>query len=245
MRSKRKIIATAIIKGGAGKTTTAAALAQAAQSAGKKVLAIDLDPQGNLTRFIGAEQDGGSLRLLHGEAAKSAVTATEQGIDIISSTPELATETTYTGSINRLTAALQPVKGYDLIMIDTPPQMGELTYNALQAATDLLIPLEADISSIQGLYQISDIAGQMKQSNPGLHVLGTIITRYDGRAKLNRYYYDTIAEKGDELRAPLLMAIRTGIAVKEAQAMQKSLFEYAPNSRPAQDYMQLYNLIFS
>ena len=243
MKRRQLIIATAIIKGGTGKTTTAAALAQAAAEDKKRTLCIDLDPQGNLTRFIGADSGGGALRLLHGEDIKSAAQQTEQEIDIITSTPELSTESTFTGSINRLANALQEAKGYDIIIIDTPPQMGELTYNALQAATNLIIPLEADISSIQGLYQITDIAAQMKQSNPGLTITGTVITRYDPRPKLNRYYYDTIADKGKELNAPLLAAIRSGIAIKEAQGMQLSLFQYAPHSKPAEDYKKLYNKI--
>ena len=121
--------------------------------------------------------------------------------------------------------------------------MGELTFNALQASTGLLIPLETDNSSLQGLYQITDIAHQMQHSNPALTITGVILTRYDSRPKINRYLQSVIAEKGREIGAPYLMAIRPGIAIREAQAMQQSLYQYAPRSKPAQDYKKLYQLI--
>lgn len=240
-----QIITTAVIKGGTGKTTTAAALAQAAANAGKKVLVIDLDPQANLTYFVGADQNApGSYELLHGEAAANLLQETEQGIFAISASPDLATEKTTPGSAKRLDAALTPIKkNFDFIFIDTPPQMGELTYNALQASTGIIIPLETDPSSLQGLYQITDIAHQMQRSNPGLTIKGVVLTRFDGRPKINRFLQQTIAEKGEEIGATFLTAIRNGVAIREAQALQISLYEYAPKSNAAQDYKRLYELI--
>lgn len=240
-----QIITTAVIKGGTGKTTTAAALAQAARAAGKRVLCIDLDPQGNLSFSIGADQNSpGAYQLLNGTPAGQLIQTTEQGIDTIPASPDLATEKTAPGSAQRLQEALQPIKKkYHYIIIDTPPQMGELTYNALQASTGLLIPLETDNSSLQGLYQITDIAHQMQRSNPALTIKGVILTRYDSRPKINRYLQEVIAEKGQEVGAPYLMGIRPGIAIREAQALQKSLFDYAPKSKPAEDYRTLYNII--
>ena len=106
-----------------------------------------------------------------------------------------------------------------------------------------MIPLETDNSSLQGLYQITDIAQQMKRSNPNLSIIGTILTRYDSRPRLNRYLKDAIEERGKEARAPFLIGIRQGIAIREAQAMQKSLFDYAPKSKPAQDYKALFEML--
>jgi len=236
-----QVITTAVIKGGTGKTTTAAALAQAAASAGKKVLAIDLDPQANLSFFIGADQNkGGSYQLLHGAAPGELIHRTAQHIDAIAASPDLATEKTAPASAKRLQDAIEPLKSkYDFIFIDTPPQMGELTFNALQASTGLLIPLETDNSSLQGLYQITDIAHQMQHSNTALSIIGTILTRYDARPKLNRYLQEVITDKGKEIGAPFLMGIRPGIAIREAQALQQSLYSYAPKCRPAIDYMEL------
>lgn len=238
----QKIIVTAVIKGGTGKTTTAAALAQAAAAAGQRVLAIDLDPQANLTFILAANQNlPGSYQLLHGTPAPQLIQETPQRISVIAASPDLATEKTTPGSAKRLAAALEPIRNdFDLIFIDTPPQMGELTFNALQAATGLLVPLETDSNSLQGLYQIVDIAHQMQRSNPALGVLGAVLTRFDARPKINRYLQEVIAETGQEIGAPLLGVIRPGIAIREAQAMQESLYDYAPRSNPAQDYKEIY-----
>lgn len=240
-----QIITTAVIKGGTGKTTTAAALAQAAVRAGKRVLAIDLDPQANLSFTIGANQNApGSYQLFNGAPAQKLIQATEQGIEAITASPDLATIKTTPGSAKRLQRAIEPLKGdYDLIVIDTPPQMGELTFNALQAATGLIIPLTADTYSLQGLYNITDIAHQMQNSNPALSIIGVVLTQYDSRPKFKKYIQGVIAEKSEETGAPYLMAIRAGIAISEAAAMQQSIFDYAPNSNPAQDYMKLYQMV--
>ena len=240
-----QIITAAVIKGGTGKTTTCAALAQAAVSAGKKVLAIDLDPSANFTNAIGADQTKpGSFALLNGAAAEDVAQLTEQGIYAIAAGADLSTVKTTPASAMRLKTALDPLHDYfDLCIIDTPPELGELVYNALSAATGLLIPLEADSNSLQGMYQITDIAKQMQNSNPALRILGTVLTRFDSRPNINRYMRDVIAEKGAAAGAPLLAAIRPGVAVREAIALQQSLFEYAPTSNPAEDYKTLYETI--
>ena len=240
-----QIITTAVIKGGTGKTTTAAALAQAAAAAGKRVLAIDLDPQANFTFTLGADQnEAGSYELLHEAEPKSLIQSTEQGIDVISASPDLATEQTKAGSIKRLQEAIEPLKkSYDFIFIDTPPTIGELTYNALQACTGLIVPLEADNNSLQGLYQITDIAHQMQGHNPELEIIGVILTRYDNRPKINRYLKEAITKAGAEAGAPFLGAIRAGVAIREAQALQQSVYDYAPRSKPAQDYKALFEQI--
>lgn len=239
------ILTTAVIKGGTGKTTTAAALAQAAAKDGKRVLVIDLDPQANLSYFIGADQNApGSYQLLTGTPAAQLIQTTQQGIEAIAASPDLATIKTTPGSAKRLQQAIEPIKSnYDFIVIDTPPTMGELTFNALQASTGLIIPLMADSYSLQGLYQIADIAHQMQRSNPALSIIGVLITQFNSRPNFSKYIQGVIAEKGAEVGAPYLMAIRAGVAIPEATAMQYSLFDYAPNSNPAQDYKKLYEMI--
>lgn len=245
-KRKTKIIATAIIKGGGGKTTTAAALAQAALSDGKKVLCIDLDPQGDLTMITGGKRGtGGAYDLLHTQQTQEVIQKTPQGLDLIGAAADLATETTSTGSAGRLKKALEPLKkDYDYIIIDTPPEMGELSFNAIVAATHLIITAEADGGGLQGIYKTTDIAKELKaRMNPDLSFIGTVITRYDGRPKINRFYKDAIENAGRESGAPLIGVIRQGSALREAQAMKRSLYEYAGKSKPAEDYKALYKAL--
>lgn len=240
-----QIITIANQKGGTAKTTTAAAIAQAGAAQGLKVLAIDLDPQGNLSLILKADARGkGCYELLEGEPARRLIQTTEQGIDTIPASRNLAAISTATGSAGRLQRALQPIKGiYDLIIIDTPPTAGELQYNALQASTGLVIPLQADTFGLQGLYQIADTARRFVKSNPELTVKGFVLTRHSDRSTLARSMKKTITKKAAELGIPCLAEIREGVAVREAAALQRSLFAYAPKSKPAQDYMQLYKKI--
>lgn len=236
-----RIITTAIQKGGTGKTTTAAALAQAAATNGRKVLAIDLDPQGNLSYSLAADtRGGGSWELLQGTPAASIIQDTRTGVDVIPASLGLATATTSPGSARRLAKALQPVKGYDLILIDTPPTAGELQYNALQAATGLIIPLQADVYNLQGLYQMIDTARQIMRTNPALKIEGVIFTNYDNRSTIARQMRQTIIDKAAEMGVPCLGSVRGAAVIKEAAALQQSLYDYAPKSKPAADYMAIF-----
>lgn len=229
-------------KGGTGKTTTAAALAQAAAYKGKSCLAIDLDPQANLTYCLAADEtQPGSYELLHGAAASQVTQTTAQSIDVISASPDLQTETSSRGSARRLQKALQPIKDkYDLIIIDVPPTGGELQYNALQAADRLLIPLEADAFNLQSLRQITEAAAQISASNPDLQIAGVLLTQYDPRPVINRQLREMLQENAAAQGIPFLGTVRKAVAVKEAAALQVSLFDYAPKCKPAADYMNIY-----
>ena len=239
-----KILTVAIQKGGTGKTTTAAALVQAAAYKGRRVLAIDLDPQGNLSFTLAADTSkAGSYDLLQGAAAAGLIQH-KKGFDIIPASWNLATITSGRGSARRLQKALEAVKrDYDVIVIDTPPTAGELQYNALQAATGLIIPLEADIYNLQSLYQITDTARQIQQTNPELKITGFILTQYNQRSTLARQMQETITSRAAGMGVPFIGAVRAAVAVKEAAALQQSLFEYAPKSKPAADYMAIYETI--
>ncbi len=242
---KPQIIAIAEIKGGTGKTSTAAALAQAAIIEGKKVLCIDLDPQGNLTLLLGADpQRPGAPEILNGNPAAEVIQETSFDIDIISGRPDLYIEQPESGSASRLRDALEPIQSnYDLIIIDTPPSLGEMTFNALQACTGLLAVLDADGSALQGLYMITDIAEAAKQTNTKLKVLGCIVAKYNPRTNLERRLRDNIEAKAKKSRCKYLGEIRQGVAIREAQAYRKNLFKYAPKSKPAEDYKALYTMI--
>lgn len=227
-----------IQKGGTGKTTTAAILSQAATHRGKRALAVDLDPQGNLTFSLAADPSRpGVYEVLHGMNAAQAAQQSPQGVDVLSASPKLQTERTGQGTARRLRDALQPIKGqYDYIFIDTPATAGELQYNAMQAADGLIVPIKADPYNLQAIYQTAATAEQIRATNPGLFIAGIIFTEYDGTAKIRRQLRQVIAQKGVEVNAPILGAVRKTCSVTEAAALQQSLYEYAPRCTAAHDY---------
>lgn len=233
-----KIYTIAAQKGGTGKTTTAAALWNNLNKMGYKALAIDLDPQCNLTFTAGSEPDDKaamnlSLSLLQ-------VTQTPQG-DIVRGSENYATidsllrKDPYT----RLQKAIAGVKGnYDYIVIDTPPSLGTLTLNALAAADSVIIPLQADIYSIRGLQQLYSTITAVKESlNSKLTIAGLLLTRYNARATLSKNISGYLQEAAAELDTKVFdTTIREGIAIKEAQIQTQSIFDYAPKAKVTDDY---------
>lgn len=240
-----QIIAIISIKGGSGKTSTAAALTQAAASSGYKVLLIDADPQGNAGFFLAATRGPGTLALLEGGNAAELIQTTRQGVDVITAERDLATVKTDSASGRRLLRSLKRIRdAYDYIFIDTPSFTCDLHTNALQAATGAIIPLEADLNNLDGFYKAVEIIRQMqKGANPALKICGAVLTRYDGRPKLNRFLRDQVRLRVEEAGVRYLDEIRQSITLKEAQSFQQSLFEYAPRSQPAADYMALFQKI--
>ncbi len=241
-----KTIAVINQKGGVGKSTTAAALGAGLSLKGYKVLYIDLDAQGNLTYTLGADIKGlTALEILTKEAtAEQTIQRTAQG-DVISASPSLAgadTLITAVGKEYRLKEALEPIKEkYDYIIIDTPPALSVLTINALTACTGVIIPAQADIYSLQGISQLDNTIQTVKQyCNPSLEVMGIVLTRYSSRAILSREVAEMIEQTAENLNTRLYKAtIRENISVKEAQASQQNIFEYAPKSNAAADYSAL------
>lgn len=234
-----RITAVTNQKGGVGKTTTALALAGGLSLQGYKTLLIDTDPQANASFTMNADtEQPGIYELLKGEPAS--IQHTEQG-DIIPSSISLAgadMEFTQTGREYLLRDVIGPIKGkYDYIIIDTPPTLGILTINALAAADDVLIPMGADIYSLQGLGQLYTTINRVKKyCNGALTIAGLLITRYSGRAILSQDLKESIAGTAARIGAGLYETIiREGIAVKEAQARQVSL--YTEKSNAANDYL--------
>ena len=246
-----RIISVANQKGGTAKTSTAHALATGAAYKGKRSLAIDFDPQGNLSFIMGADASRAGAYELMKQQAKAAqiVQYTSQGDIIPASLNLAAADIEFSGKPGRdffLQAALEPLQdAYDVVVIDTPPTLGTLLVNALTASDEVIIPMNADILSLQGLYQLAETIDQVKSfCNKGLKVTGILITKYSGRTVLARDIKETIEAKCAELGIPVLnTVIRDGVAVREAQTTQESLFAYAPNSNPAKDYLQLFDEI--
>ena len=235
-----KVYAICNQKGGTGKTTTAVSLAQAAAHKGLRVLAIDLDPQGHLTLSVGGKSNkGNAYELINGEPIVYQEQEV-QGMTLISSTPNLAALTTFQGSARRLQTALGPVgKRYDVVIIDTPTQPGELLFNALQAADGVVVATKSDTLSLQGFYQLISTMRGFRESNPTMERSGIVVTAYDGRSKYAQHMLATITEKGQGLGFPLLGVVRPAVALQEAQGWQESLYTYAPKSKPAADYLAI------
>lgn len=240
------ILAIASSKGGVGKTTTAAALAQAFADMGRRPLLVDCDAQGSASLIYGAEDTGGLYDVLKGRAkAADMVQSTEAG-DILPASPELdgldVELDRKSGRNGLLARALEPLKGvYTDIVLDTAPGLSTLLIQALVAADKVLIPTMADVQSLSGLEKIAATVEEVRESaNPGLEVAGVVVTMYDGRTVLAKQYDELLGEVCEQLGLKLAGThIHRAVAVQESQAMQQSLYQYAASSKPAADYESL------
>lgn len=231
-------------KGGVGKSTTAQALAEGLRCRGFSVLTVDTDPQGNLSFSMGADISDEALTIydvLKGRCkAEEAIQHTEQG-DVIAANVLLAgaeLEFTQTGREYRLRRALEKVADrYDYIVIDTPPSLGLLTANAYTAADRLIVPMVADIFSLQGIYQLRDAVDQIREyCNPEIRIDGLLVTKYSSRANVRRGMKGEIEALAEEIGCKLYGPIREAAAVLEAQASQQGLRQYAAGAKVAADY---------
>lgn len=228
-------------KGGVGKTATAQALGAGLIRKGCSVLYIDLDSQTNLTYGLGADAAGlSSMDVLAGDAtAQEAIQHTQQG-DVIAGAEALAGADAAidgTGKEYRLKEALEGLQ-YDYCIVDTPAALGTLTVNALTAADSVIIPVQAEVYSLQGIGQLSKtIEAVKKYCNRNLYIRGILITRYNGRAIISRDMQSNLEEAAQQLKTRLYSTpIRECVSIKEAQAQQQDIYSYAPRSNAAKDY---------
>ena len=190
-----RVIAVTNQKGGVGKTTTAVNLSAALGDAGKRVLLIDADPQGNSTSGYGIEKKSlGATSydlLIEGTPIAECTVKTKfRGVELVPAGIELAGAEIELAALDqrafRLRNALLPVKEqYDLILIDCPPSLGLVTLNALAAADTILIPIQCEYYALEGLSQLMATVRQVKRLyNPRIDLEGVLLTMYDGRLNL-------------------------------------------------------------
>lgn len=241
------IIALTNQKGGVGKTTSSSALAAGLFSFyNKKVLAIDLDPQGSMGFSLGLDIENCSTiyDVLKGQVnIKDAIQDTDY-CDIITSNILLSSaELEFTSSDRDilLKRALLPVIAeYDYIIIDTPPALNVLTVNAYAASDHLIIPMAPEILSLLGVSQLKETIDSVRQSvNPNLNVLGILLTKYNPRTLLAREVKEMAENIAAQIGACVFNAqIRTSVAVAEAPAHGLSIFDHAPHAKPSLDYQE-------
>lgn len=241
------IIALTNQKGGVGKTTTSSALAAGLFSFhDKKVLAIDLDPQGSLGFSLGLDiEDGKTIHdVLTGQVTvRDAVQPTDY-CDIITSNILLSgAELEFTSSDRDLLLkkALEPVtNNYDYVIIDTPPALNILTINAYAASDHLIIPMAPEILSLLGVSQLKETIDSVRQSvNPHLNVLGIILTKFNPRTLLAREVKEMAENIASQMGTHVFGGqIRTSVTVAEAPAHGLSVFDHAPHAKPSLDYQK-------
>ncbi len=239
-------------KGGVGKTTSAYALASLLKARGFRVLAVDMDPQGNLSFSLGAETEGSATiyDVLKGELKPRYAVQKTPVVDLIPANILLSSiELEFTGAKREflLKAALDSLKPYyDYILIDSPPALGILTVNAFTAADYVLVPMLSDIFSLQGITQLDETIRRVKSyCNPDLEVLGVFLTKHNSRTRFSREVKGTLDMVAQDLEMPVLDTfIRESVALREAQSLQQSVLEYAPGCNAAKDYESLVEELF-
>ena len=233
-------------RGGTGKTITCHSLGAGLRARGYSVLYIDLDSQCNLTYDLGASTTGvTAFDVLTNRATITDGIQHTEGGDILTGSPRLASADmllTETGKEYRLREQLESVrKNYSFVLIDTAPALGICTVNALTASDRALIPVQAEIHSLNGVSLISETIDTVRRyCNRGLVTDGILITRYNNRSILARDMADNLTEQARALGTKVYSTrVRECVALKESQAVQQDIFTYAPRSNGAKDYNEV------
>jgi chromosome partitioning protein len=237
------IIAVSNHKGGVGKTTSTVNIGAGLALTGHKVLLIDMDPQANMTQSFGITKSEVSVyEVLKGESEVKTVQVFEN-LEILPSTLDLSgAEMELINEAGReyiLNEAIAGIKdNYDYILIDCPPSLGLLTINALTAATEVYIPLQAHYLAIKGLTKIIEVIGKVKKRlNKQIEITGVFVTQFDKRKVLHRDVVETIYTY---FQGKLFNTrIRDNIALAEAPSQGMDIFHYDRASKGAEDYKDL------
>ena len=242
-----KAIAIFNQKGGVGKTTTNINLAACLALNGKKVLIVDIDPQGNTTTGMGISKknlENTSYEIIvEGIEPEKAIMSTRvEGLDIIPASVNLAGAevemVSVKGREKRLKRALDKVKkNYDYIFIDCPPSLGLLTINSLTAVDSVLIPIQCEFYALEGVSQLMSTIDLVKKGfNPKLEIQGVILSMFDGRTNLSIQVVEEV--KKYFKNKVYSTVIPRNVRLAEAPSYGMPITEYDPSSRGAEAYME-------
>lgn len=242
----RQVIAVLNQKGGVGKTTSTINVGAYLAKAGKSVLIVDFDPQGNATSGLGIDKQNLNATMydvLFGKAGvEHAVQETSvAGLYILPANQNLASaEVELVSQMQReqmLKSVLASVS-YDIVLIDCPPSLGLLTINALTAANHLLIPVQAEYYALEGLSQLLSVVQRVRAGlNPQLDLLGVVVTMYDSRTSLSEQVYK---ELGKHFSGKLLKSvIPRNVRLAEAPSHGKPIADHDKWSKGARAYKAL------
>jgi chromosome partitioning protein len=238
-----RIVSLVNQKGGVGKTTTAVSLAVALARRGQRVLLVDLDPQANATSALGvlrSDRPGVYDALLDETPVDQCITRVEdEGVDLVPSSAELSGAEVELVPVlareRRLANALHPVRErYDWVLVDCPPSLGLLTINALTASDSVIIPVQCEYMALEGLSRLMETLELVRRNlNPGLHILGVILTMFDPRTRLAQQVVDEVRGHFPQTFATI---IPRSVRLSEAPSHGQSIFRYEPGGRSAAAY---------
>jgi chromosome partitioning protein len=239
------IISIANQKGGAGKTTTAAAVGAQIAESGRRVLLVDVDPQASLSQGLGVDASGASMAEVIGGASRGRLQIRQiirpvgDRLDIAPSDIALAASelglVARIGRENVIRQALADAAGYDLIIIDCPPALSLLTIGALVASRAVIVPTLPTAADLRGVRLFLDTIEQAKELNPALELLGLVIVQYDERMNAHRDALQEIRHAN----LHVLATIPRSVKAQEATAARQPVTVYAPESKPSEAYKLL------
>ena len=238
-----KIVTIFNRKGGTGKTSTAVSLAHGLALAGKRVLLIDCDPQGNVAVWLNLDQKHSLYHLFMADVSpEECIISTRKNLDVIIGNESLiAADQALVGEMGREKILSEKLSGvsdkYDFILMDCPPSLSVVSLNALMYCNEVYIPISMEYLALVGVKKILDNLEQIRKRLDKKIEVGLVIpTLYDQRNNISGEILETLKQKFlDKVTDP----IRVNVRIKEAPSHKKTIFEYASNSTGALDYQKL------